>query len=61
MTVGGKCISASLATIELLRSESGTDLILTHQGAFFEGSDGPEIRETGWRAILERLVREFPR
>ena len=41
MSVGEKCISASLATVEFLPSETGTDLILTHQGAFFEGADGP--------------------
>ena len=59
MTVGGKCISASLVTVEFLPSPTGTDLILTHQGAFFEGSDGPEMREAGWRKLLERLSGEF--
>src|SRR6266849_9033832 len=38
MTVGERCISASLATFELLPSATGTDLIFTHQGAFFEGA-----------------------
>ena len=61
MTVGEKCISASLVTVEFLRSETGTDLIFTHQGAFFEGADGPEMREEGWRKLLEQLTREFPR
>lgn len=61
MTVGEKCISASLATVEFLPSETGTDLILTHQGVFFEGADGPEMREAGWRKLFERLAEEFPR
>jgi len=61
MTVGDKCISASLVTIELVRSEAGTDLICTHQGAFFEGADGPEMREEGWRKLLDQLTQEFPR
>ena len=61
MTVGEKCISASLVTIELLPSKTGTDLICTHQGAFFEGADGPEMREEGWRKLLEQLTVEFPR
>jgi len=61
MTVGEKCISASLGTIEFLPSETGTDLIFTHQGAFFEGADGPEMREEGWRKLLEQLTVEFPR
>jgi uncharacterized protein YndB with AHSA1/START domain len=60
MAIGEKCISASLVTVEFLRSESGTGVILTHQGAFFEGADGPEMREAGWRKLLERLNAEFP-
>ena len=58
MTVGEKCISASLVTVEFLPSETGTDLIFTHQGAFFEGADGPEMREEGWRKLLEQLTEE---
>jgi uncharacterized protein YndB with AHSA1/START domain len=61
MTLGEKCISASPVTIDLLPSETGTDLILTHQGAFFEGADGPEMREAGWRKLLEQLTGELPR
>ena len=61
MSVGERCISASLVTIELLASETGTDLITTHQGAFFEGADGPDMREAGWRKLLERLTGEFAR
>ena len=61
MTIGGKRISASLATVELLPSGTGTDLIFTHQGAFFEGADGPEMREAGWRKLLERLTEDLPR
>jgi uncharacterized protein YndB with AHSA1/START domain len=60
MSVGEKCISASLVTVEFLASETGTDLIFTHQGAFFEGADGPEMREAGWRKLLEQLTAEFP-
>ena len=61
MTIGEKCISASLGTFEFLPSDKGTDLIFTHQGAFFEGADGPEMREAGWRKLLEQLATEFPR
>jgi uncharacterized protein YndB with AHSA1/START domain len=61
MTVGEKCISASLATVEFLPSKAGTDLILTHQRAFFEGADGPEMREEGWRKLFEKLTEEFAR
>ena len=61
MTLGDKCISASLATFEFLRAEQGTELIFTHQGAFFEGADGPEMREAGWRKLLGQLAVEFGR
>jgi uncharacterized protein YndB with AHSA1/START domain len=59
MTFGDKRISSSLVTIELLPTDKGTDLICTHQGAFFEGSDGPQLRETGWRLLLEKLAEEL--
>jgi uncharacterized protein YndB with AHSA1/START domain len=57
MAVADKCISVSLGTVELLPSEKGTDLILTFQSAFLEGSDGPEMREAGWRGLLNKLAR----
>jgi uncharacterized protein YndB with AHSA1/START domain len=59
MTVGDKRISASLSTFELLPAKEGTNLIFTHQGAFFEGSDGPERREGGWQHLLELLGTEL--
>lgn len=55
MRIEGRCISASLGTVELLKAENGTDLIFTHQAAFFEGADGPEMRKQGWEALLEKL------
>jgi uncharacterized protein YndB with AHSA1/START domain len=59
MTLGEHRFSASLATIELLASEQGTRLIFTEQGAFFEGADGAQIRQQGWRELLERLAGEL--
>jgi uncharacterized protein YndB with AHSA1/START domain len=59
MALGGKPISASLVTVELIPTNNGTDLICTHQGAFFEGADGPQIREAGWRKLLENLATEL--
>lgn len=61
MTLGDRRISASLVTIELLPAAGGTDVVFTHQGAFFEGADGPEIREAGWRKLLETLATELTR
>jgi uncharacterized protein YndB with AHSA1/START domain len=61
MSLGGRRFSASLVTIEFLPTAEGTDLICTHQGAFFEGADGPQIREAGWRQLLGQLASELTR
>ncbi len=58
MAMDGKTFSASLATVELMKTNAGTDLFLTHQGAYFEGADGPEMRKGGWTDLLERLAKE---
>ena len=57
MSMRGHIFSSSLVTIELLPTAEGTDLICTHQGAFFENSDGPERREGGWRKLLDNLAQ----
>jgi len=59
MDLGENRISAALVTIELLRTETGTDLLCTHQGTFFEGADGPEMRENGWRRLFDKLAAEL--
>ncbi len=59
MDLGDKRISVSLVTIELLPTDKGTDLICTHQGTFFEGSGGPQMREAGWRKLLDNLAAEL--
>jgi uncharacterized protein YndB with AHSA1/START domain len=59
MILGDRPISASLVTIELRPMDRQTTLICTHQAAFFEGADGPRIREGGWRALLDRLANEL--
>ena len=56
MKMGDRIFSASQVTFELVPTEQGTDLILTHQGAFFEGSDGPAMREQGWNVLMDNLV-----
>jgi uncharacterized protein YndB with AHSA1/START domain len=56
MTLGDRRISAALITVEFLGDgQGGTTLICTHQAAFFEGSDGPTMREGGWNTLLDRL------
>jgi uncharacterized protein YndB with AHSA1/START domain len=61
MTLGDHRISSSLVTFEFLPIATGTELRLTHQGAFYEGSDGPKMREDGWRKILDSLLTELER
>ena len=56
MKMGDLIFSASQVTFELMPTDKRTDLILTHQGAFFEGSDGPARREQGWNELMDNLV-----
>jgi uncharacterized protein YndB with AHSA1/START domain len=56
MAMADHRFSASLVTVELEPAGGGTRLTLTHQGAFFEGADGPEMRKEGWGKLLDRLA-----
>jgi uncharacterized protein YndB with AHSA1/START domain len=59
MSVSERRMSASLATVELFPSGGGTRLTFTEQAAFFERSDGPKLRDEGWRALLQKLDDEL--
>lgn len=59
MSMGDRRFSSSQATVELVVAEKGTNLIFTDQGAYFEGSDGPKMRQDGWRVLLESLAKEL--
>ncbi|PBC10883.1 SRPBCC family protein [Mesorhizobium sp. WSM3859] len=48
-------VSVSLATIELIAEGKRTRLILTEQGAFFDGIDSPATREHGTGELLDAL------
>lgn len=48
-------ISVSLATVELLPDGAGTRLRLTEQGAFLDGHDTDEFRQTGTHQLLDNL------
>jgi uncharacterized protein YndB with AHSA1/START domain len=61
MAMEDRRFSISLGTVELLPTEKGTNLVLTFQSAFLEGADGPEMREAGWRRLLEKLAGELER
>ena len=59
MTMDGKRISVSLATIELKAEGKGTRLKLTEQGAFLDGFDDPNLREKGTNDLLDALGRSL--
>jgi uncharacterized protein YndB with AHSA1/START domain len=61
MTIDGKRISASLATVELTREGDGTRLLFTEQAAFFDGGDGAKMREQGWVGLLAQLGEALTR
>jgi uncharacterized protein YndB with AHSA1/START domain len=61
MSLGERRISASLATVEFVRTEKGTALIFTDQGAYFEQGDGAKMREGGWSKLLDGLTKELAR
>jgi len=61
MAFGERRFSSSQATFEFLPADGGTNLIFTEQGAYFEGADGPQMREGGWRKLLEKLAADLAR
>jgi uncharacterized protein YndB with AHSA1/START domain len=61
MAIGDKRISASLGTVELVPEAKGTRLMYTEQAAFFDGADGPTMREAGWRGLFQNLDDELRR
>ena len=61
MSMGDKRISSSQATVEFLSKDKGTTLVFTEQAAFFEGADGPKMRQDGWNQLLEALGKELAR
>jgi uncharacterized protein YndB with AHSA1/START domain len=55
MTLGERRISSSLVTFEFLPSAQGVDIRCTHQAAFYEGADGPQMRKDGWNKLFDAL------
>lgn len=57
MTMDGRRISVSVATLEFLADDGDkTRLILTEQGAYLDGLDNSAQREEGTRGLLEALA-----
>lgn len=55
MDRNGVRFSVSLAAVELHPDASGTRLLFTEHATFFEGGDGAQMREAGWRELLDKL------
>ena len=56
MHFGADKLSASLQSIELTATPTGTRLVLTEHGAYLDGHDNPRGREEGTRGLLEQLA-----
>jgi uncharacterized protein YndB with AHSA1/START domain len=59
MSLNGKPIVVMLATFEFVPNGTGTDVILTHQGAYIDWPDGVKMIEMGWKSLVERLAKEL--
>ncbi len=55
MTIGGRRISVSVATLEFLSVDGGTRLIVTEQGAYLDGLDTNAMREGGTNELMDML------
>jgi uncharacterized protein YndB with AHSA1/START domain len=51
----------SQATVEFLADGKGTIMAFTEQSAFFEGADGAEMREQGWKSLVGQLEKFLAR
>lgn len=59
MKTGARLISISLATIEFKATGTGTQLLYTEQGAFFDVTDKMANRKAGTRELFDRLDEEL--
>ena len=56
MSVDGRRMSVSVATVELTATSDGTHLSYTEQGAYLDGLDDPQSRRTGTESQLDNLA-----
>lgn len=48
-------ISCALISVGLKPDAAGCSMTFTHQGVYFDGADGSEMRENGWRGLLDSI------
>ena len=59
MTMNGRRISVSVATIELRAAGGGTDFTLTEQGVYLDGLDNPAQRKQGTEELMDALAKSL--
>jgi len=59
MSIGGRRISAALQSFEFSEAGGQTRMRFTHQAAFFEGADGPAMRQAGWEQLFGQLQADL--
>lgn len=55
MLLEGERISVSVASIEFKPAGSGTKMTVTEQGAYLDGLDNPDLRESGTKWLMDQL------
>ncbi len=55
MRIEERRFSVSLITFEIVAEGEGSRPLLHPPGRLLRGADGPEMREEGWRKLLDRL------
>ena len=59
MIIQGQVVSITNETFEFAPQGAGARLRLTQQGAYLEGSDGPELRRRGHEKLIADLRRHL--
>jgi uncharacterized protein YndB with AHSA1/START domain len=61
MDSGDRRISSSQNTVEFIKDGTGTRLVFTEQGVYFDGPEAARGREVGTNDVLATLGRELDR
>jgi uncharacterized protein YndB with AHSA1/START domain len=59
MSMNGRRISVSVATIEVREAGGGTDFTLVEQGVYLDGLDNPDQRRQGTEELMEALAKSL--
>lgn len=52
MESGGRLLSLTIETFQFAQTDTGSKVDFTCQGTYFEGSDGPALRKSGWESTF---------